>query len=197
MHWSYLQVKKKVVNLHFVIFPAVIDGILCTGPHLPPSDGVCYRNTGLSRWAAEPYSPCSQLSCGLWIMLQTWQCLPGLHRGLWGLLQTSSEPLACSAVFQGRCSCSVRCPQLQYITIPDRGVALMGNQSQSNWESCCCVKVGFVWIPSSTSWLCSLDSCSPSSCSSLCRGQYKQPQSWLLSVIAARKSCSFCTDQMQ
>jgi len=76
---------------------------------------------------------------------------------------------------------------------------LMGNQSQNNWASCCSIKVRTAWIPSSTSWLCSLDSCSPSfcPCPSLCYWQYKQPQSWLLSVRARGKSCSFCTDQMQ
>lgn len=76
---------------------------------------------------------------------------------------------------------------------------LMGNQSQNNWASCCSIKVRSAWIPSSTSWLFSLDSCSPYSCPcpSLCYWQYKQPQSWLLSVRARGKSCSFCTDQMQ
>lgn len=70
----------------------------------------------------------------------------------------------------------------------------MGNQSQNNYASCCYLKVGIVWIPSSTSWLCSLDSWSPPSCPcpSLCHGQYKQPQSWLLSVIAREKSFPFC-----
>lgn len=57
-----------------------------------------------------------------------------------------------------------------------------GNQSQNNWASCCC---GIVWIPSSTSSLCSLNSYFPFfyTCPSFCYWQYKQLQSLFLSEI--------------
>lgn len=53
----------------------------------------------------------------------------------------------------------------------------MGNQSQNNWASCCSIKVSTAWISSSTSWLCSLDFCSPSSCPcpSLCYWHINSP----------------------